>query len=41
MIVEYPNLEACEEFWTNEPLNYGKVFDSVKIERWRYGQAIG
>ena len=41
MIVEYPNLEACKEFWTNEPHNSGKVFDKVKIERWRYGQAIG
>ncbi len=41
MIVEYPDRAAAEDFWSREPLNYGGVFDSVTIERWRYGKAIG
>jgi uncharacterized protein YciI len=37
MIVEYPDMNACEEFWAGEPLNTGGVFRDVTIERWRYG----
>ena len=40
MIMEYPDLEACEEFWKGEPLNYGGVFADVSIERWRYGATL-
>ncbi len=41
MIVELPDAAACEAFWSDEPLNTGGVFESVTIERWRYGKAIG
>ncbi len=41
MIVELPDAAACEAFWADEPLNTGGVFESVTIERWRYGKAIG
>ena len=41
MIVEYPDLAACEEFWNGEPLNSGGVFADVNIERWRYGNTLG
>ena len=41
MIMEYPDRAACDEFWAQEPLNYGGVFNDVTIERWRYGNAIG
>lgn len=40
MIMEYPDLAACEEFWEGEPLNYGGVFSDVTIERWRYGNTL-
>lgn len=40
MIMEYPDLAACEEFWAGEPLNYGGVFSDVTIERWRYGNTL-
>jgi uncharacterized protein YciI len=40
MIVEYPDMAACEEFWAGEPLNYGGVFADVTIERWRYGLTL-
>ena len=40
MIMEFPDLEACEEFWKGEPLNYGGVFADVSIERWRYGNTL-
>ena len=40
MIVEFPDLGACEEFWAAEPLNYGGVFEDVTIERWRYGDTL-
>ena len=41
MIMEFPDRAACDEFWSSEPLNFGGVFESVTIERWRYGKAIG
>ncbi|MCZ6699131.1 MAG: YciI family protein, partial [Planctomycetota bacterium] len=41
MIMEYPDRAACDEFWAGEPLNSGGVFEEVRIERWRYGKAIG
>lgn len=41
MIMEYPDRAACDDFWAQEPLNYGGVFDRVTIERWRYGKALG
>jgi uncharacterized protein YciI len=41
MIMEFPDLAACEEFWAGEPLNYGGVFAEVTIERWRYGKTLG
>ena len=40
MIMEFPNLHACEEFWRNEPLNYAGVFNEVIIKRWAYGKEI-
>lgn len=41
MIMEYPDRAACDDFWAQEPLNYGGVFKDVTIDRWRYGNAIG
>ena len=40
MIMEYPDLKACEAFWADEPLNTGGVFAGVKIERWRFGNTL-
>ena len=40
MIMEFPNLYACEEFWRKEPLNYAGVFNEVIIKRWAYGKEI-
>jgi uncharacterized protein YciI len=41
MIVEFPDRAAFDAFWAAEPLNTGGVFESVTIECWRYGKAIG
>ena len=40
MIMEFPDMKACEEFWAGEPLNYGGVFKNTTIERWRYGNTL-
>lgn len=40
MIMEYPDLQACEAFWAGEPLNTGGVFKEVTLERWRYGNTL-
>ena len=40
MIMEFPNLYACKEFWRKEPLNYAGVFNEVIIKRWAYGKEI-
>jgi uncharacterized protein YciI len=40
MIMEFPDMKACEKFWTGEPLNHGGVFGDVTIERWRYGNTL-
>ncbi len=41
MIVEFPDREACDGFWVREPLNTGGVFSEVRIDSWRYGNALG
>ena len=40
MIMEFPSLHACEEFWRKEPLNYVGVFKEVMLSRWAYGEEI-
>ncbi|MGE0255898.1 MAG: YciI family protein [Alphaproteobacteria bacterium] len=41
MIVEFPDKAAVLDFWSKEPLNYGGCFKDVKIERWKFGSAVG
>lgn len=41
MIMEYPDRKACDDFWAAEPLNYGGVFEDVRIHRWRFGKSLG
>ena len=40
MIMEFPSLHDCEEFWRKEPLNYAGVFKEVMLSRWAYGEEI-
>jgi len=41
MIMEFPDREASDGFWSREPLNTGGVFSEVRVDSWRYGNALG